>query len=192
LEEFIQYHSPNWDWRTEAQIGEVEDRRYQRENERLAKVHADDARWGMAVTSKWYTPEVPDACGLLRLAWEWRSKKPTREKSGWKHQRFIRRTWPTLRELKLATAIPEKTLRKIIRNLRPKKTEMTRASRHGSKRGAVPLRFGPRLVVGVLDEFVNRLPEFPIDNEEKKRLRKIATQVKRAFVARLGPSRSST
>jgi len=44
----------------------------------------------------------------------------------------------------------------------------------------------------VLNEFVTRLLEFPIDDEERKRLRRTALLVKQAFAARLGRSRRST
>ena len=95
----------------------------------------------------------------------------------------------------MATAIPERALQKIIKNLRPKKTETTKeprilrrtfdaSRRRFSWRGAVPLRYAPRLVIGVLNEFLNRLPEFPMDDHERKQLRKTALLVKRAFAAR--------
>src|SRR5262249_40708069 len=133
-------------------------------------------------------------------------KKPSPEEfkrfgwSAWKHRTVIRETWPTLRELKLATAIPERVLARIIKKLRPQKAEMTKEprivplvfdpSRHkSSRRGTVPLRYGPRLVIAVLNELLNRLPEFPIDDGERKRLRKTALLVKRAFAARLIRSR---
>jgi hypothetical protein len=103
----------------------------------------------------------------------------------------------------LATAIPERALGKIIKNLRPQKNERTTeprivplvfdpSRRKSSRHGAVPLRYGPRLVIGVLNEFLNRLPEFSIDDGERKRLRKTALLVRRAFAARLGRSRRST
>jgi hypothetical protein len=140
------------------------------------------------------------------LAWEVRHKKPSTEEfkqfgwSAWKHWQIIRETWPTLRELKMATAIPERTLQKIIKNLRPQKNEMTKeprivplvfdpSRRKFSRHGAVPWRYGPRLVIGVLNEFENRLQEFPINDAERKGLRKTALLVKRAFAARLGFSR---
>jgi hypothetical protein len=143
----------------------------------------------MAHSTKFYTPGAPDGQLLCILAWEYR-----------KRQRVIRRTWPTLRELNLATAIPERTLKKIIKNLRPQKDEMTKeprivpltfdhSRRKSSRRGATPLRYGPRLIVGVLDEFMDRLLEFPIDDREQKRLRRTALLVKRAFAARWGCSR---
>jgi hypothetical protein len=168
LEKFIQHYAPRWNWREEARIGEAEDRNYKLENERIAKERAEDARWTMARVNKFWTPEFPDAGLLYGLAWDYR-------RSPWKKRRITRGTWPTLRELKLATAIPERELEKIIRRLRPKKTEITKepqivprvfdaSRRKFSRRGAVPLRYGPRLIVGVLNEFVNRLPGFPIDD----------------------------
>lgn len=174
LKSFIEEHAPGWDWRKEAAIGEVEDWNYERENKRIAKERAEDARWRMARTSKFYTPNVPDAGLLLGLAWKWRHKKP----------------WPTLRELKLAMAIPERLIRKIIKRLRPKKGEIIRGSlRHEfSRRGAVPLHYSPRLVIGVLHEFLGRLSEFPIDDEERKRLRKSAITVKRSLASKLSSS----
>jgi hypothetical protein len=209
LEEFIQHYAPNWNWREEARIGEVEARNYKTENERIAKEHAEDARSGMARATKFYTPDAPDPVLLCALAWEVRHKKPSPEGfkrfgwSAWKHWTVIRETWPTLRKLKLATAIPERVLRGIIKNLRPQKNEMTKeprivprifdaSRREFSRRGAVPLRYGPRLVIGMLNEFLNRLPEFSMDDEERKRLRKMELRVKRAFVARLTHSCSST
>jgi hypothetical protein len=209
LEEFISAHAPGWNWREDARQGEIEDRNYQRENERIAKEIAEDARWGMARATKFSTPDAPDPALLCALAWEVRHKKPSPEelkrsgRSAWKPWTVIRETWPTLRELNLATAIPERVLTRIIKNLRPQKTEMTEeprivprtfdaSRRRFSRRGAVPLRYGPRLIVGVLNEFVDRLPEFPVDDAEGKRLRRTALLVKRAFAARLGCSRSST
>ena len=100
---------------------------------------------------------------------------------------------PTLQELNLATAIPERVIKKIIKRLRPKKGEIIKAVRNKfSKLGAIPLRYAPRLVIGVLNEFVTRLLEFPIDDEERKGLRRTALLVKQAFAARLGRSRRST
>ena len=197
LEDFIQYYAPNWNWRKDATEGEIEDKIYKQENERIAKAHAEDVRWKMALTNKFCTPDAPDAGLLGLLAWEWRHKPLSPEemkRPGWsvkQRWKVIRRTWPTLRELKLATAIPERVIKKIIANLRPRKGEIVKQPirNRSSKSGTVPCRYGPRLVIGVIDEFVNRLPEFPIADEGRKRLRKTATCVKRAFVARLSRSR---
>ena len=200
LEDFIQTHAPSWDWREDALQGEIEDRNYARENERVAKEIAEDERWGMARATKYYTADAPDPIELSGLAWETHHKKPSPEEfkrlgwSAWKHWTVARDSWPTLRELKLATAIPERELKKIVRDLRPKKGEIIKESlRHKfSRRGAVPMRYGPRLVIGVLDQFVNRLPEFSISDQERKQLRKTALLVKRAFVARWNASRRTT
>jgi hypothetical protein len=206
LQQFLKTHAPFWDYREDARQGKIEDRNYQRENERLAKEIAEDARWGMARATKSYTPNAPDPVLLWALAWETRHKKPSPEEfkqfgwSAWKHWTVIRETWPTLRELKMATAIPERVLKRTIKNLRPQKKEMTKeprivplvfdpSRRKFSRHGAVPWRYGPRLVIGVLNEFVNRLQEFPIHDTERKGLRKTALLVKRAFAARLGCSR---
>jgi hypothetical protein len=200
LEEFISTHAHGWDWRSDAQQGEIEDRNYKRENERIAKEIAEDARRGMAHATRFYTPDAPDAPLLSALAWESRHKKPSPEEfklfgwSAWKHWLVICKTWPTLRELKLATAIPELELKKIMRDLRPKKAEIIKESlRHKFRRhGAMPLRYGPRLVLGVLNKLLNRLREFSIEDEEREGLRKTILSVKRAFAARLGHSRRST
>ena len=171
------------------------------------KMHAGGwrARVSSSRPSKFFTPDSPNAVLLQSLAWEWRTKRVMNPHArhwweNYKHYQVIRTTWPSLRELKLATAISERTLGKIIRNLKPKKTEITKeprivprifdaSRRKFSRRGAVPLRYGPRLVVGVLNEFVNRLPEFPLDKKEREGMRKTAVRVKRAFVARLSHSR---
>ena len=100
----------------------------------------------------------------------------------------------------MATAIPERVLEKIIKNLRPQKNEITKEPQivpsffdpkrgKSVRRGAVPLRYGPRLVIGVLNDFVNRLREFSIEETERKQLRRTALLVKRAFAARLDSSR---
>jgi len=197
LESFIEAHAPGFDWREDARQGEIEAQKYKQENERIAKEQAEDERWRLARSTKFHTPDVPDALLLCALAWESHSKKPSKEEfeglgwSAWKHWLITRKTWPTLRELKLATAIPERQLEKIIWDLQPNKGEIVEeALRHKfSGRGAVPLRYGPRLVIGVLNELLNRLQEFSIEDKEREELREIALSVKRAFAARFGRSR---
>jgi hypothetical protein len=182
LERFIEAHAP----RKEADGGAVENpnedrRNYEQDNERIANLRAETERFSKAIRNRFITAAAPDS-GMLLCLRQIRPNDPT--------------TWPTLRELKVATAIPERTIKRIVANLRPKPRQaeiVTIPLRHMfSKRGALPLRYGPRLVVAVLKEFVNRLPKFPIDNEEQKRLRKIATCVKRALTVGAGRSRSST
>jgi hypothetical protein len=184
LEEFIHYHAPNWNWRAEAVKGGIERRDCKRENERIAKDIAADARLRMARATKSHTPDAPDGLLLYGLACEHgRSLRGQR--------RIVRRTLPTLRELKLATAIPEREMRRIMSDLRPKQGEIIKQPlRHKFSRcGAVPLRYGPRLVIGVLNELLNRLQQFSIEDEERESLRKTTLTVKRAFAARLGNSR---
>ena len=135
LQQFLKTHAPVWDYREDARQGEIEDRNYERENERITKEIAEDKRLSLARTTKLHTPDAPDAVLLCGLAWEVRHKKPSTKKFkqfGWsahKHRQVIRKTWPTLRELKMATAISERALQKIIKNLRPKKTETTKEPR---------------------------------------------------------------
>jgi len=176
LERFIQAHDPGLDWREDARLGEKEDRIREQEDEQSAREQAEDARLRMSSATKYYTPDAPDDYWLCSLAWQYRHKRP-----------FVRKMWPTLREVKFATAIPERTLKTIIKSLRPKKGEIvTLPFRHKfSRRGALPLRYGPRLIVGVLNAFMARLPQFSVDNAERKTLRQTALLVKRAFAARL-------
>ena len=183
LERFIQACAPGFDWRKDARQGEIEDQVREQEDEQIAQEQAEDTRLRMSFATKHYTPDAPDGYWLCALAWEHR-----------KQRRLVRTTWPSLRELKRATAIPERTLKKIIKNLRPTKSEKVKLPlRHKfSRRGALPLRYGPRLIVGVLNAFIARLPEFPVDDAERKRLRKTALLVKRAFAARLGHWRRGT
>jgi len=128
LERFVEAHAPGFDWREDARQDEIEDRIRKQQDEQFAQEHAEDACWKMACAKKFCTPSAPDGWLLWALAWERR-----------KRQRVIRRTWPTLRELNLATAIPERTLTKIIKRLQPKKGEIIRGPlRHKfSKRGAL-------------------------------------------------------
>jgi hypothetical protein len=105
-------------------------------------------------------------------------------------------TWATLLELALATGIRQRVIRGIIANLRPAPSQaeiVTTPFRHKFRsRGAVPKRYGPRLVLAVLNEFVNRLPQFPIAYEDQKRLRKIAMRTRMVIASRFSRSRSST
>jgi hypothetical protein len=136
-------------------------------NERIAKERAWMKRHDQARVNRFVTADEPDAGMLHDLRKRIIPTDPT--------------TWPTLRELKLATAMPERTIKRIIANLRPTPRQaetVTMPLRQIFNRcGAVPRRYGPRLVIGVFNEFVNRLQEFQIDDKERKRLRKIATRV---------------
>jgi len=149
-------------------------------NGRIAKERAWMKRHDEARVNRYVTAGEPDAGMLHDL-----------------RKRIIptdRTTWPTLRELNLATAIPERTINRIIANLRPTQAEIVAIPlRHKFRKcGAMPRRHGPRLVIGVLNEFVNRLSEFPIADEDQKRLRKIAMRARAGIASRFSRSRSST
>jgi len=117
------------------------------------------------------TAPGPERHRLRRLSYV--SKKPT--------------TWPTLRELKLATAIPERTIKEIIKRLRPKHGEIVEKPRERfSRRGAMGNCYGPRLVSGVIDEFLKRLPDYEMEDYERKQWQKAALAVKRAIGKRCG------
>jgi hypothetical protein len=152
LERFIEAHAPGWDWQKDAALGEIEDRNHKRDNEQIAKGLAEHLRLHRASRSKFVTPDVPDAVLLSRL-------------DGWR----------TLRELKLATAMSERQIKKIIHRLGPKKAEIVDEPRRKfSRRGKMPKVYAPRLVSGVLNEFLKRLPHYPIIDEERERCRKAA------------------
>jgi hypothetical protein len=147
-------------------------------NDQIAKEVARMKRHDEARVNRFVTADEPDAGMFRDLRQRIIPTDPT--------------AWPTLRELKLATAMPERTIKGIIANLRPTPRQaeiVTIPLRQMFNRcGAMPQRYGPRLVIGVLNEFVNRLPEFQIDDKERKRLRKIA----RGIVSGFSHSRSST
>ena len=174
---FIEKHDPGWKWREQ-----IDDGNHEKENERIAKLRAESERFSKAIRNRFVSPGAP-ASGMSLLPLRgMRSNDPT--------------TWPTLRELKLATGVPERTSKRIIAGSQPepRQTEIvTIPLRHiFSKCGAMPHRYAPRLVVAVLKEFVNRLPELPIANEDQKRLRKMAMRVKASAISRFNRSSSST
>jgi hypothetical protein len=133
-----------------------------------------------ALSKRSVTPFAPAGDDLARLR-KSRPNDPT--------------TWPTLLELKMATAMSEKTLRKFIGGLPPKlvKSEIVRGNlRRLGKGGALLNRYGPRLVLAVVEEFLKRLPNDPIGQAERNRLRKIAMTIKRALTFKLSRWCSST
>jgi hypothetical protein len=211
LEEFVARYAPGWywlEWRDKIDDGEVRVKRFvptdawqrteiptdpadwatfpgkiyyggsRSRNERIAKEGARMKRRDEARVNRFVTADEPDDGMLHDLRQRMIPTDPA--------------SWPTLRELKLATAMPERTIKKIIANLRPAPRQaeiVTIPLRHKFNRcGAMPRRHGPRLVIGVLNEFVDRLPEFQIDDKERKRLRRIAMGI----VSRFSRSRSST
>jgi hypothetical protein len=91
-----------------------------------------------ARVNRFITPDTPDADVLNDLRQRISPADPA--------------TWASLRELKMATAIPERSLQRIIADLRPDKSEVVIVPwRHRfAKTGAFPKRFAPRIVIGVL------------------------------------------
>jgi hypothetical protein len=224
LERFIERYAPGWNWR--SQIGDggkknvirvvTGDRRRplpltlwrferrrmiptnpakwatligkiycggsQSRNERIAKEAARMKRRNEARLDRFVTADEPDAGILNDLRHRITPTDPA--------------SWATLRELKLATAIPERSLKRIIVDLRPKTGEIVTVQRRHKfmKRGACPKRYGPRLVIGILGKFVNHLMlgSFQIDDVERQRLRKIAVTGKRSLTSKLGYFRSIT
>jgi len=174
LEHFVREHAPGWKWR-EC----INDGTRVRRNERNVKEIAESARFCKAIRTRFVTPDAPDSGGLLRF----RRIRPSDPS-----------TWPTVRELKLATAIPERVIQKIVATLRPLESEIvTIPLRHSfSRRGAVPKRYHPRFVLAVLDLFVSCLPAYSVKNEELKRLHQSAMKVKRALMLKLRASGSNT
>jgi hypothetical protein len=129
-----------------------------------------------ALMNRSVTPYVPDADQLIRLR-KIRLDDP--------------RTWPTLADLKLATAISRKELQKIIANSQPQTSEIPAPLRI-RKRGALLKRYHTRLVLIVLEEFLKRLRDLPISDAEKQTFRETAMTVKRALTFKLSRSCSSS
>jgi len=148
LEQLIQKYAPGWRWRDQIDNGSR-----QRRNERIARDTNSLARHEKAIRTRFITADEPDAGVLCDLRRRISAKNPA--------------TWATLRELKLATAVPERAIKKMIADLRPRKNEIvTVAWRHKFvKRGACPKRFGPRLIICVLNEFVKRLQDYDAASE---------------------------
>ena len=71
--------------------------------------------------------------------------------------------------MKLAMGLSERTIRQIIKSSRPKKSELALKT---------PKRFGPRLVLGVIEEFLNRLPDLEIGETQRSDCIAAARQLK--------------
>ena len=156
-------------------------------HERNINEMAEMRRHSRALRERFVTARNPDPTALrhLRLV---KPRDPT--------------TWPTLRELKIATALSERTIKSILANLRPKPSNgeikklplrhafTTRG--YGNKRGGLPNRYHPRLVLAVINVFVRDLADYPIGDEERKRFREVAMTAKRTLTQKLATSASST
>jgi hypothetical protein len=151
---------------------QTDDPSHDEQDDALLKKHVRIERQCQSLMNRSVTPYVPDVDELIRL------RKIAIDDP---------RTWPTLRELKLATAFSEKELRKIIANSRPQTSEIITSVR-SHKRGALPKRYHPRLVLIVLEEFLRRLRDFQISSAEQQTFRGITMTVKRALTFKLSRS----
>jgi hypothetical protein len=141
LEAFMQKCEPGWDWRKQAEDeSQIEERAA--DEERYIQELAQMARDSRSHRNRHELPNRPDPLRLIFLSDRIRPNEPM--------------TWTTLKELKLATALSERTIRQIIESNRPKKSELVLKT---------PKRFGPRLTRGVIDKFLNRLRDFEIDEK---------------------------
>ena len=149
-------------------------------NERIAKQRARMKRHDEARVNRFATAEEPDA-GMLYALRE--RIIPTTGQLG---QLCVSLTWQQ--------QFRSERSRESSRTCEPTQAEIVAIPlRHKFRRcGAMPQRHGPRLVIGVLNEFVNRLSEFPIADEDQKRLRKIAMRARAGIASRFSRSRSST
>ena len=168
LDQFIKKHAPGWNWRNQ-----IDDGTLAAQNEQIAKENAVTYRTDRAKKERFFTansPNIEYLHALKRLV----PNDPT--------------TWPTARDLKLATALLERRIEKIIASLSPNKNEVVViALRHKfRKRGAFPKRFAPRLVRAVLQKFLKVQPsDSSRDKAEREAVRQAAIAAKRSLAAKL-------
>jgi hypothetical protein len=173
LEAFIKRSAPDWPWREyQVDSAQLDEKRKLEDRSDLEKAASD--RFVKAIRNRFVTPETPGLDMLRQL----RGARPDNLN-----------TWPTARILKLAMAIPERTIKKIVAKLqpKPKQTEIVTIPLRNvfSRRGAVPKRYHPRLVLAVVNDFISRLPDSSIGDKERKQFHKTAMTVKRALMLRL-------
>jgi hypothetical protein len=143
LKDFIATHAPDWDWRSQTEDrNEAEEReaRDERDMHELAEMLRDSK----AHRNRHVLPERPDPSRLIILARRIRPNEPI--------------SWATLKELKLATGLSERTIRGITKSMHPKKSEIVTKT---------PKRFAPRLVLGVIVAFLERLPDMQTDSKTR-------------------------
>lgn len=166
-ERFLQKYAPDWNWRAQRETG-----RYERQNERIARMHAELARHDKALRTRFVTPDEPDAEWLSKLQ-KIRPEQPS--------------SWATLRVLKFATGMPERAIWRMIMRAEPQEYEICVVGRRPvyQKRGGLPKRYAPRLVVVVLDEFITRATP-------KSVIRRKAAVVKRVLSRKIADSARTT
>jgi hypothetical protein len=143
LEAFIRKCALGWDWRKQTEGRKQAEKRAARE-ERYIREWAQMNRDSRAHRNRHVLPERPDPSRLIFLAARIRPNQPM--------------TWPTLKELKLATGLSERTIRQIIKSNRPKKSELIFKT---------PKRFDLRLVLGVVEKFLERLADVQMDQKPR-------------------------
>jgi hypothetical protein len=175
-ESFLERFAPSWNWRAQ-----IDDKRHERANERIAAERASDTRTANARLLPYVTPANPSLAELSNL----RSIQTASSSS-----------WPTLRTLKLAFAVPERKIKLKIRAMNPSHQEAVtiRLRRRFQGSGGFPMRYDPRIVLSLLEIFIAEwLPEKNyLTSNDKKRFRASAMTVKRALSSKLRPSRSTT
>ena len=157
LEAFIAKCAPGWDWRKKTLTRDQTEERAARDERYIQKL-ARTQRESRAHANRDVLPEGPNPSWLIFLANRIRPNDKT--------------TWATLKELKLATGLSERTTRQIIYRHRPKKSELV---------AKTPRRFAPRLVLCVADEFLKRLPELEIDEKQRRDCIEAARQVRQSL-----------
>ena len=173
-ERFLQKFAPNWPWESQRDDGA-----HERTNEKLAQEHADMDRFANALRLRHATPHKAAAWLLDEL----------RQIKG--HDVA---TWPTLRHLKLATAMSERTIAQVVSQLKPNPGEVRVVSWRPvyQKRGHPPKRFAPRLVIGVIDFYMNDLENAPLDTQQKNALLASAARLKKSLAQKIRLSVSGT
>ena len=213
LEAFIKRYAPDWNWlewrdkRDKNNAGEVAVKQFV--GSAQPNRGGDPRRWIIPTDpASWLT--LP---GTIYYGSEKRSERIAKEQDRQKRHdqawvnRFIppdeahegmlyelRRinpldatSWPTLRELKMATGIDERSLKQMIAALQPAKGEIVRVARRRrfAERGAWPKRFAPRIVIGVLKEFRRQWSTAPdMIEEDRKRVLDRTTGVIRSLAAK--------
>jgi hypothetical protein len=141
LEALLERYAPQWKWRSEIARTKV-------------AMDNDDARES-AVSEQLAARRVRQIAKANRFVTAYDNPDLSRLNSFIRINVTDKTTWPTRRDLSLATAIPERQIEKIVNQSRPKSSEKaTLPLRHvRTGRGRCPIRYAPRLVLAVVREF---------------------------------------
>jgi hypothetical protein len=163
VEKFLRTFAPDWAWENQRDDGA-----HEKMNERLVQEQADMDRFTNSLRTRHVTPNRPSPWLLPQLL-QMKAADIT--------------TWPTLRILKLITGMSERTITKVIRRLEPKSGEIcvAKCRPRYQKKGGLPKRFAPRLVLGVIKVFESDLENAPLNLKEKQEARGWITTLKRSL-----------